>query len=33
MKQEVTQGQLDGELYRLFVEGKVFEPAAARGDG
>ena len=31
MKQEVTQGQLDGELYRLFVEGKVFEPA--RGDG
>ncbi len=33
MKQEVAQGQLDGELYRLFVEGKVFEPAAARGDG
>jgi HD-GYP domain-containing protein (c-di-GMP phosphodiesterase class II) len=33
MKQEVTQGQLDGELYRLFVAGKVFEPAAARGDG
>src|SRR5690348_5859296 len=33
MKQEVSQGQLDGELFRLFVAGKVFEPAAARGDG
>jgi len=32
MKQEVTGGQLDGDLYRLFVEGRVFESALSRGD-
>ena len=30
MKQEVSQGQLDADLYRLFVEGRVFEPATSR---
>jgi HD-GYP domain-containing protein (c-di-GMP phosphodiesterase class II) len=33
MKQEVSQGQLDADLYRLFVEGGVFEPPASRADG
>jgi len=32
MKQEVTGGQLDGDLYRLFVDGRVFESALSRGD-
>src|SRR4029077_13726625 len=31
MKTEVAQGQLDGDLYRLFVEGKVFEPSSRPG--
>ena len=30
MKQEVTGGQLDADLYALFVEGRVFESAARR---
>ena len=30
MKQEVTGGQLDGDLYRLFVDARVFESAASR---
>jgi HD-GYP domain-containing protein (c-di-GMP phosphodiesterase class II) len=28
LSQEVKEGQLDTELYRLFIEGKVFERAA-----
>jgi len=29
LTQEVKEGQLDAELYRLFVDGRVFEKAAA----
>jgi hypothetical protein len=32
LSQEVKEGQLDTELYRLFIEGKVFERAAV-GEG
>ena len=31
LTQEVKEGQLDTELYRLFIEGKVFERAAVGG--
>ena len=33
MTQEVRSGQLDQELFRLFVAAKAFEPAAARDGG
>jgi HD-GYP domain-containing protein (c-di-GMP phosphodiesterase class II) len=33
LSQEVKDGQLDTELYRLFIEGKVFERAAVGGEG
>jgi HD-GYP domain-containing protein (c-di-GMP phosphodiesterase class II) len=31
LSQEVKEGQLDTELYRLFIEGRVFERAAVGG--
>ncbi|MGH7671288.1 MAG: HD domain-containing phosphohydrolase [Gemmatimonadales bacterium] len=33
LSQEVKEGQLDTELYRLFVEGRVFERGAVGGGG
>jgi hypothetical protein len=34
MSHEVKDGQLDAELFRLFIDGKVFERSvAAAGEG
>ena len=33
MAQEVKEGQLDAELFRLFIDGKVFERVAANAAG